>query len=322
MAVQAQLVTPKPFVLDEVTVTRLKDANNNMDQVRKILRPTINEQIVARRFAEINRAWQETSGEMISEKTKQLVTVLDQMEWGDQESISRSRALKQSLDQLGQTAVRMKFEPPTNDSWWETTQSKAGGIVRIQESTISQLAMERAGEQAQQLLSELDGAVRQHKALLDEVHAKIQNTEEEFKNQQAKLVDIAKPFQFVSLNLEVVVSRFPLLVGLFFGVASLWLAGRWRGLVDSFRLLPSQQTADLPRHLLSGLVPGRRDAGRLTWALVLVVATVPLVWIWISVWQLFGCGHVPAQQLFASGLIGSIAAITGLLYYIYIGATD
>src|SRR5262249_52312494 len=142
----------REFVLDRTVVERLKRARSNEER-RTALRPTVVQQILVPRFADMNRSWQGTSAKTISEKTKVLLKKLEVVQWYPQESVL---ALQQSLERLGVTASKLEFRAPKDQEWWTSVPGKTGTILAIQESALKELALDHAQDQASTLFDAMD----------------------------------------------------------------------------------------------------------------------------------------------------------------------
>jgi len=291
------------FLLDQAVLEEIRAAKND-DERRRVLRPVVQRTILAPRFADMNRSWRRAPARTVVEVAGRVQEKLEQLDWP--EAKERLTELKASVRHLGDAATQVEFKPPTDIKWWESRRGKMASISNIEEETIKELAVDQVAAQSRMLLDAMEVAVQQQKSLLEEVQQKLRATEEQFKEQQQKLAALARPLQFLSLDLEIVALRFPLLLGLLFGAGAGWLAGRTRDLWQTSKQLPEQNaTIRSGSPLIAGVPP---------LAVAAVLLLVPLAWIWIAAWQLWHWKITSGAHSVVHGILGSILDLSGMLY--------
>jgi hypothetical protein len=147
---------------------------------------------------------------------------------------------------------------------------------------------------------------------VDSLNAELKRIEENFKQQQTQLDDFAGPLKSVPMDLTIMASRFPLLIGLVLAGLWIWQARRLSELSATVTIFSARLSDDTTQHWLrrrlappSGLPP-----------IASLLSQGAMAWIWIgfAAWELSGWRHVDGRQALMLALGGCLAVAIGLIY--------
>lgn len=247
------------------------------DELRTILRPIIEREIIEPRFARVNAVWGSRQPELaegagrIRQRFAELAAEFPETPlWS--EMSAEAASYRAALDNV-------VFGPPPDDpDWWHTVVGKDAAVLQMKEVDVGLLSPESFTTAS----TALQGWLDDRDVLIADLDGQLAELEAQFDQQQQRLAGLIAPISGVALDLSIVVGDFPLALAVLLGMAMIWPERRYRELVGSAELarragLIEAQDGEL-------FLPGGNARLSLFWSLGGVVLAV--AWILLASRQL------------------------------------
>jgi hypothetical protein len=317
------------FYLDENVRQGINNARNN-DQLRQVVLPVIEQQIIQPRFEELNVYWVNEAAPQLIETCNAALVVIDEKADSFPEGAALWEQARANLKQTIQVVSVLSFQPPTDDpEWWTTVGGKLAVLEGIRRAASHQLSAVSGLEPIEELNQRIAAITTEQENLQTALKQELDEIEQSFADQQTKLASLGKPFEFVSLDLAFVVSMFPLLLGIILATATVWPAYRLRELAWAVDLMVDRSKDKalqdwfyartwfyLPRPskpAKSAQQPGRSE--RWAWKYGGIGRSLLfLAWIVIPTWQLVGYGGFAVRPTVFVALGGGLAILVAETY--------
>lgn len=268
----AQLMPEPSFLLDPELIRRFYAASD-FEQRKQFLQddlsPIVDEQIIKVRFAELNRQGTQHLA-AIRTHVDAITRVIDrnQPDYTRAADILESRTISGSpqdgaanqlaeietaLQSVIDNAELLRFDPPQDATWWTTVEGKDRSRVEIHRNAASQLAGTlTATEVVGKLVKDIAAAMVAQTTRQDELHSRLEEIKQQLKEQQKRLASVSKPFEFLTIDVELFTSKFPLVLGVILGLALVWPTYRRGHLTRATSLLTASETSTPPHAQSSG----------------------------------------------------------------------
>jgi hypothetical protein len=322
----------KQFELGEELGQEIKAAAT-VDELREVLVPVIENQVIGQRFNQINSYWQRENLPKIKERIEAIRQKVQESKARFPEETAFWDTILESLNQTEQAGGELEFRPPKDPDWWATVSGKEAKLASIGEAAEKQISEAVEKSKAIDTLSEkVKAALDQQKAMQNRLEDSLRQLEKNFKEQQTKLADLSKPFGMLSFDLAALVQRFPLLLGIILAATIIWPAYRlrefalaadlmarqgegkvaWRWFLSRTRYSfstplesgPADEAGvDEPSRAIRPRIPGIVLPGLIYW-----------IWIAIAAWELSGWKDVNPLTLIASTVGGFFAVAAAQVY--------
>jgi hypothetical protein len=317
------------FDLDENTRQAILTAQN-IDELRQVVLPVIEAQIIQPRFEELNAYWVNDAAPQLIETCNAALAAIDQKAASFPEGAALWEQARTNLKETIQVVSELRFQPPTDDpEWWTTVAGKRAVLEDIFQAANDQLSAVSGSTPIAALNRRIASIVAEQDNIASELKQELDEVEQNFKDQQSKLATLGKPFEFISLDLAFVVSMFPLLLGLVLATITVWPAYRLRELAWTIGLMVDRTKDEalrdwfytrtwlyLPRP--AGPEKPAKPASRLErWALKYVVTVrslIFLLWIAITAWHLVNQGGFAVQPTLSAAIGGGLAILAAETY--------
>lgn len=275
---------------------RLKEADPF--QVSGLVLPWVKEKIIAPRFAELQRAWQQELAPRLVRQVDTIRTMIHRLPAEPPAIRDSAAALERQITALAAEVAAFEIAPPDNDRWWRTVAGKGAVATAIGESAADRLKAAVATDSARRLDQFAAAAVTGTKAMETELEASLAECAANFKRQVEQAETLAKPLAMIALDLQYVTTRFPLLLSFALAAAIFWPAYCKLQLARAYaRLLFAEPAARRWGHTFGWLETRRRWLG--------LPAAGAVAWIAVASWQLEHWAVVtPGQSLALAALAG------------------
>jgi hypothetical protein len=245
-------------------------------ELRTILTPLIEREIIAPRFARVEEIWQarlpqlEQGADALGERFAELASEnADAALWG---------RMRSEAERYSSTLRDVVFRAPDDPEWWHTVVGKDAAILQMKDVEVELISPEsfRAAS------ASLQGWLDDRDAIVADLNAQLDALQQLFDEQQDRLTNLLVPISGVALDLSIVVGHFPLVLAAFLGVAIAWPERRYRAL---FRAAALARRANLlTAEDVSLMLPGRNTASSFAYALGGVALSIG--WIAFAIRQL------------------------------------
>ena len=322
----------KAFVIDDELKDRIKEASDPED-LRELLLPVIEAQIIDKRFSELNDYWHNEEVAKIKNKTKNIKLIIDENKLLQSGEGILWKEILDSMDKLDQVSAVHKFIPPQDPYWWATVSGKISSLSSIRDEALKEF---QSAIQDSNVIDSLTKKMREVLSKQKELESSLKETmrkiQADFKNYQDKLTNLNKTFGIISLDLNYIVPLFPLILGLVLSIQTFWCAYRLRELIGTAVLIeerdPERTTSKLiylwsgvllkkslenenSKHKLSdqSLITKNHFQKRKRLRLVIY-----WIWIVIAVAQLAGLKDFSYYQVVIYGILGCFLVLFAQMY--------
>lgn len=282
---------------------------NSRGSVLDLLKPYIDQEIVAPRFARFNDRWRaEITPQVTSAGGALLLRIRSAGSRFPSESASWTSA-ENAISSVVTAAGQFKIEPPAAPFWWAAAESKGaafGGFLR----TIGDPGLLQATALAE-LEQRTAGTIAANKARQKEIDALIARLNEEFREQQKALAALVEPLKGISIDLATIVPYFPVILALGFIALTSWLASRIQELGEAVALVARGDPASPAPEWLRGRVT--RSLWHRRGSIVARCAVIA-AWIALASWQLTNVSITGRIEAVLFALAGAIGIALASLY--------
>lgn len=321
----------------EVPPIKIKDPNmlksikssKNREELLKALKPFVEDNILKPRYRELNDYWKDKLLPEIHTQFKKLTKDMNDVKIKFPEGHKEWKKLSKAFEDTNSAASNFKFKQHTESPfWWSSVAGKERVRIELEKEVTSQLkepaVLTSLREQVTQLFIE-------EKKWGQEIEKDLSKLDKQFQDQTKKLGSIAKPLQFLALDLESVMVIFPLLLGLILAGATVWTTLRLRELgwtihlmikegadqllwdwycAQVFLLLP-KSSSNMTKQHNSSLI--RKSLG---------LCAMSWIWIGITAWRMYGISEITPVSLVVVTCIGAtVAALAQVHHYVVINST-
>ena len=206
-----------------------------------IIRPYIEQEIIAPRFSAFNSGWQEEVTPKINNVGEALMQKIRVTKSQFPGEIASLTSFEQVISDVVTTARSFKIEPPADPFWWSQSASKEGtfhGFLRV----LSETELSRSSAFAQ-LQGQNEAAIFANKHQQDEIEQRVKELDKEFRAEQTELAELVGPLKGISIDLTTIVPYVPIILGATFITLTGWLASRTQELGEAVALM-ARNTAD------------------------------------------------------------------------------
>lgn len=302
-----------PFMLDKEQVQQIQKASP--DELNKILLAIIENRIIDQRFEELNSYWQNTVFvNTIKKKADSLLEELRKKQAPSSEYKAVWDTIKNNVEHTLTMAAALKFQAPEEKYWWASVSGKEASLSNIFDVTIDQLEGAINTASVEELSKQIENALGQRKALQSSLEENLTRIEENFTKQQSQLTALGKPFQVLSLDINILVSNFPLLLGLVLAAVTVWPAHRLWELAWTADLMAKKAQEPAPWEWFSGKI--QQSQSRIAESAVRCL--IFWGWIGIAASELNGWETIDAARLLSFTIGGCVAVAVAHGYRVYI----
>lgn len=248
----------------------------------RAIRPDVEEQLIQPRFAELNRTLRTDLREAIRKPSKNLEKHLAALSSSESDSGKVSAQLGSGVRDLLKKIDSLVIEPPKDPLWWGTVKGKIEAIFDAESEALQLVEGSPLWRSLSGLESELDDALAEEDVISAQLREELDTLESVFAKQSTALASVVRPFEILATDLEFIVSRFPLLIGLLLAAITAWKGLRIRE-VHIAAHLASKAGVPLPETMLRLIGPTSRT--RLAGEAAFRVA-VGCGWVALASWQL------------------------------------
>jgi len=307
--------------LDTELAEKVRTAPDNAVVLRQILRPYIEKQIIRPRFKELNqRLGEQVTPFLLSriEDIRKMSQKIEPQLIGLQPRLQAQENLAAELKAVpaqkdggidwenlwqdlsaaleeSEAALRdLSMQPPENDDWWISVQTKANTLAELGSAAVNQLRGQEAAAVASALNQKLKLSLERQGQLEQNLSETLRTLEEQFADQQKQLQALGQPFEWVALDLERAADLFPVLLALLLSAVSLTRSCRMRQIALALHLLP--ENTDIWSWFYRRTTGSVRDPFGVAPGLVELICA--LLWISIAIWQMEeGAVGIPALSI-------------------------
>jgi len=338
MPMQAARPLVKEFELSDNIKARILNTND-VAELRMIVLPVIQTQIINPRFDELNANWQKQNLPDIQKRIVEARELLAKNSQGFPENKPLWERVATDLQIIEKLAREVKFETRGDADWWNSVGAKQTRLAEIQQSVEGEFQRRFSNMTAVAKLSrEMQASLENQKRLQTELETKMKKIEADFEQQKAALADLSKPFGLVTFDINTLVAKFPLMLGIALAAVTIWPAFRLREMAGPFYLLTGRSGPTISLNWLTGRIPtstifpaGQKGKQQLGDAGITAPASssnlLPMIfpgliyWIWIGVCavQLNGWRNISRLELSLVTLAGLCAVAIGQFYKYSVG---
>jgi hypothetical protein len=333
MQVQAARPPVKEFELSDDIKARIRNTTDE-GELRTIVFPVIQTQIINERFDELNANWQKQNLPDIQKRISEARELLGKNSQRFPENKPLWERVVTDLQNIERLARDVKFQTPGDADWWNSVSAKQTRLVEIQRTVESEFQRQFSNMTAVAKLSrEMQASLENQKRLQTELETKMKKIEADFEQQKAALADLSKPFGLVTFDINTLIAKFPLMLGIALAAVTIWPAFRLREMAGPFYLLTGRSGPSISLDWLTGRIPtstlfpmgqkGKLQPGdsektgpASSSNLVQMIFPGLIYWVWIGVCavQLHGWRNISHPELFLVTLAGLCAVAIGQLY--------
>jgi hypothetical protein len=319
---EPQKDTSPLIIRDEQLKEQIQQAPN-IEEIRELLSPFIEENILQPRFQELNDTWQKRILPNILDQTDELLQIFQTTMPFDARDHAVWNGIEDNIEEITTVAKDISFQAPSGDpQWWTTVSGKGERVANIEENAVQLFTSLIESNELRTLNRRISNALMQRKTLQDNVEAQLTRIRDTFEKQQQHLNQLGAPFQFAAMDITFLVSNFPLLLGVMLGAVTIWPVHRlWETAWNAHLLVTYDQTI-LPQEWFWGQIGYARtqESQILSRAIMEGIGWTMMfcVWLGIAAWELQGWEPVDANRLTALTIGGLIAIIASQAYRIMI----
>lgn len=274
-----------------------------------IIRPYIEQEVIAPRFSAFNSGWQDEVTPKIDDvggTLAQKVRATKSQFPGEAASLT---SLEQGISEVVTAAKKFKIEPPADPFWWSQSASKDGtfhGFLRV----LSETELSRSSAFAQ-LQGRIEAAISANRHQQDEIDQRVKELDKEFRTQQSELAELVGPLKGISIDLTTIVPYVPIILAVAFITLTGWLASRTQELGEAVALM-ARNTAD---GSAQEWLRGRMTASLWHRPFSVVARCVVLAaWVAFASWELAGASVVTSTEATLFALVGGIGMTLAAQY--------
>ena len=282
---------------------------NSRQSVLDLIKPYIDQEIVAPRFARFNDRWRaEITPQVTSAGDALLMRIRTARSRFPSEAASWTSAEK-AVSGVVTSAGQFKIEPPLEPFWWAAVESK-GAAVQGFLRTLGEPALIGATALAD-LEQRTAAAIAANKTRQQQIDGLIARLNVEFREQQKALAALVEPLKGISIDLATIVPYFSVILALTFVALTAWLASRIQELGEAVALVARGDPGSPASEWLCGRVvrsPWHRRES------ILARCVVIAAWVALASWQLAGVSLASRVEGVLFALAGAIAIALVSLY--------
>ena len=318
------------FQFPEELAGQIVNAKSVID-IRKVLRPFIERNIVDPVFQQLNDHWQKDIVPSIEGKSQVILAKLTRGEKGFTDSKDLWGTIRQSVAITVQVANELEFHPPEDPFWWSSVRGKQVALFAIESEASARLQSAMVDSDVlAELNTQLKASLAREEELQDSLKQNLERVKKDFETYRRQLVALGKPFEFLTVDLNVFVSFFPLFLGVVLAAISIWPARRLQELAESVELMAKRGHGEPGWSWFFGRTrfafPSRGGTpvkDRLAWKrwqewFPWILGPFCSAWVGIAVWELARWGEVSHSTLIISGVAACLAVAFAQVYRLYV----
>lgn len=296
--------------IEDTLVDRIKQGQS-IEELRSLLLPYVQLNIINVRFTALNNDLQAQATAL----KEDAIAIRDSSAHFAKKLPSHTshfKKLAQGMDAFVRAFDALSIQPPENDRWWTSVQSKMVAMDNLGADAEKSLAQHLNRELSEQLENDLRWAVQQNDTAKAKIDLEIKDLEKQFHSQQAQMQSLGSFMKWGVLNLKPVAAQFPLLLALILTALSLMLSRRIHELAVAITMMPDAQK-ELQQWLhrrvdgIGGFVLFDRLPAK-----EYMLAGAGLLWVAIASWQVAGWEEVgPINAVVMFGISVPVIGFAG-----------
>jgi len=294
---------------DSTTVEKIRNSQS-LDQLRSLLLPYVREHIIDVRFAELNDDLQQMTTPLEQEAAA-IRDSSEQLARQFRDYAGHFKKLENGMQSFINALGKLKIEPPEDDQWWTTVQSKTATLDQLGAGAENSLEQFIDRKLSERIGSELDTALRRHEAIQASLDKEIDELEKQFKSQQEQMQGLGNFAKWGLLSLKPVAVKFPLLLAVILAAVSVVLSRRIHELALAITMMPD--AGEGLRHWFLKRIGGLPDTfsiGEIPLRDILVTGA-GLSWVAFTSWQVAQWQEVGASAVIMFVLAALILVFAG-----------
>ncbi len=295
---------------------------SSRDDLLELLRPYVEQNLVAPRFARFNDYWVRKVLPRVKERGDAVQDRLRESKQEFGENAAPWDDVEASVLKTLEVARSLKLHAPSDRYWWASREQK-GTVIgdRVLELSAGMEQALRESESLRKLIRNVSVTLAKQTKLQSDKAAQLDRLRSQFKEQQAQLSSFVEPLKGVYFDLTIIAPRFPLLLGLTLFAVICWPAARLKDLTRTVGVMARHGSADLPAEWLATRVGDMRYK-----TAIAVGSRCVLFWAWIAVAtaELASWSAVDRDRTILLAAVGglAVAAATGYRWMVSRGAAE
>jgi hypothetical protein len=269
-----------PLPLNEADQRSIQEARHQPERLRGIVLPIIQQRILEPAFFELNRRWDDNLSNIRAEAERlEQAAQRFAADFPETNTVAAAQAIRADIRQAADKAAQHRFKAPEDDAWWRSVPGKDQFGLFQAEQVAGQLAgAARAQRIGVELRTQLASAHARQEQLDHELEQRFEALKKELEEAQSQLGTMAKPLQFVALDVDLMLSRLPLLIAVVLAGALAWTGYQARKLREAATTLTAATSAAPASVLGPGAGTRRANAWLALLAMLWVGAAAYTAW--------------------------------------------
>ena len=203
---------------------------------RRILLPWCHEKIILPRFKQANLRLKEGLTQ-IQENFKRKIQQQHLKSSLKKQMPEAYAEVLQSFQGALNGLLALRIEEPKNNHWWRSSTGKGAHFTNMKDTVSAMLSRDLKGKPLDSLLDKLEVEIKKQSNTLNSTLRERTDLTEKFESQEEEAASLGFIFKFVSLKLDHVVYRFPLILSCILVIVTVWPTLRRRDLVRTLSLV-------------------------------------------------------------------------------------
>ncbi len=221
------------FKFEEGLKEQISSAKS-VDEIREILLPTIEKDIITPHFNAFNLAWQEKIFPEMKSLSSEIRKRLEKANKQDKSEDAPWASILSTLENTMNYAEEIKFSQPENRFWWVTAEGKESTLSDINfkfRRDIGQLvSIDKISDELSSIIAQQQNAETKLRSDLE----RIKSSFEKFLEHQAnQMIGLPKQFGGIPIDLDSLVLCFPFLIGPTLASLAVWQTYRLSDLITA-----------------------------------------------------------------------------------------
>ena len=274
---------------------------DSQGSVLRLIKPYIDQEIIAPRFSRFNESWREEIAPGVASAGDALLLRIRTARSRFPGEAASWTSAERAVSGVVSVASQFKIEPPPGPFWWAAAGSKGNtvqGFLRI----LGESAMDRATALTE-LAQRTEAAIAANKQRHEQIDGLITQLNAEFREQQRELAALVEPLKGIAIDLATIVPYFPVILGASFVALTGWLASRIQEVGEAVALIArSDPASPAPEWLRRRVVasPWHRRVS------ILARCAVLMAWVALASWEVAGASLAGRAEAILFGLAGAI----------------
>jgi hypothetical protein len=274
------------FNFDESLKEQISSAKS-VDEIRELLLPTIEKDIIAPQFKAFNLAWQEEIFPEMKSFSSKIQKRLEKAKIQDKSENPPWDSILITLKDTMNYAEKATFFPPENRFWWVTAKGK--------EDTLSDINFDFRREFTQlvsidKISDDLSNTIDQQQNAETNLRNDLESIRKSFEkfmeHQSGQMIGLPKQFGGIPIDLDSLILCFPFLIGPMLASLAVWQTRRLSDLITAIDVAKKNDKSNpLADWMAKKLVANRNTLSK---SLLSFIGVTAAGWLWlgISFWEL------------------------------------